>query len=295
MGFPIPLTAKPQCVKNGLSNSFRRPYGGEVNRLPAQAPWSSQEGTQGATEQTPRQYFAVALKTFVPKFDPTEELWYVDVALNTASNPSPRVRLGLVRYQPHAREDVQPPEGSPPVRLRVSTPVTEWIQPLPRRTVEVTCRTKLQGKHKVTVVTVTVSGAFPQPDQSDDGSKILVDPSVPTKMTRPALEIELLRHRKASKNSPAQEELALGTDRLSCVWRSWIEGGSGRAARNGLDWAWICAFQIDGDLLSHDEWRHAVAVREIILGKRANEESTSIGGTTPLGTGPRYFARVEIT
>jgi hypothetical protein len=100
--------------------------------IPAQAPWSPQEGVQGSTEkQTPRQYFAVALKTFVPKFDPAEELWYVDVALNTASNPTPRVRLGLVRYQPHAREDVQTTDGTPPVRLRVSTPVAEWIQPLP--------------------------------------------------------------------------------------------------------------------------------------------------------------------
>jgi hypothetical protein len=264
--------------------------------IPAQVPWSSQEPGQGGTEkQRPRQYFAVALKTFVPKFDPAEELWYVDVALDSGSNPMPRVRLGLVRYQPHAREDVQSADGTPPVRLRVSTPVAEWIQPLPRRSTEVTCRTSSHGKVKLTTVTVTVSGAFPQPDQESDGSAILVDPAVPTNRTRPALEIELLRHREAFGTEPAQEELVLGTDRKPCVWRTWMADGPGRAARRGTDWAWIYSFQIEGDLSSHEEWRNAIAVREIMLGKRANEENPSIGGCRTLGTGPRYFARVELT
>jgi len=266
--------------------------------IPAQAPWSSPQGTEADTEKRPpRQYFAVALKTFVPKFDPAEELWYVDVALNTASIPAPRVRLGLVRYQPHAREDLQITDGAAPVRLRVSTPVAEWIQPLPRRTVEVTCRTSVRDKRKFTTVTVTVSGAFPQPDQDADGSALLVDPSVDTKKrrTRPALEVELLRHREASGTQPAQEELARGTDRKPCVWRTWEPDGAGRAARRGADWAWICAFQLEGDLSPRDEWRHAVSVREMIVGKRANEDSTSIGSDRPIGTGPRYFTRVELT
>jgi hypothetical protein len=53
-----------------------------------------------------------------------QELWYADIAIDALDVDSPFMRLGLVRYQPHA-----------PRKLQVSEPVVEWIQILPERTV----------------------------------------------------------------------------------------------------------------------------------------------------------------
>lgn len=64
----------------------------------------------------------VGLVTFEPRFDPASETWYVDLDLDTGPLAEPFVRLGLVRYQPHA-----------PERLCASTPVVQWLQPIPWR------------------------------------------------------------------------------------------------------------------------------------------------------------------
>jgi hypothetical protein len=89
-------------------------------------PEKANDPKNATADQTPVTYMAVGLQAFEPRFDPIQELWYVNVALKTDPLPFPRVRLGLVRYQAHAREDDVPFEGSEPVRLRVSTPVKEW-------------------------------------------------------------------------------------------------------------------------------------------------------------------------
>ena len=77
----------------------------------------------------PSDTLTVSLLTYEPRFDVGAEEWYVDLHINEASVPDPFVRLGLVRYQPHA-----------PEAFRVSEPVVEWTQLLPQReaTVEVT-------------------------------------------------------------------------------------------------------------------------------------------------------------
>ncbi|WP_109485795.1 hypothetical protein [Occallatibacter savannae] len=94
------------------------------------------------------QTLAVSLLTYRPKFDISEEQWYVDTAIEHPFEAEPFVRLGLVRYQPHAEEP-----------LRVSYPVVQWTQLLPRRTVEV----QRSGR----TVTVQIEGLATAPSQSE--------------------------------------------------------------------------------------------------------------------------------
>ncbi len=89
----------------------------------------------------------VSLVTYRPKFDISEEQWYVDVALAHPREAQPFVRLGLVRYQPHATDDLQ-----------VSYPVVQWTQLLPRRTVEV--------QRSGLTVTIRVEGLATSPHDS---------------------------------------------------------------------------------------------------------------------------------
>lgn len=103
--------------------------------------------SQPPAENPVIQTLAVSLLTYRPKFDISEEQWYVDVAIEHPSEAEPFVRLGLVRYQPHADENLQ-----------VSFPVVQWTQLLPRRTVEV--------KRSGPCVTIRIEGLATSPYQS---------------------------------------------------------------------------------------------------------------------------------
>ncbi len=99
----------------------------------------------------------VSLVTYEPHFDIETEQWYVDAAIEHPFEAQPFVRLGLVRFQPHAPEDLQ-----------VSFPTTQWVQLLPRRDVRVT----YELRNSVEFATVTVEGLGPLDDRfdaADDG------------------------------------------------------------------------------------------------------------------------------
>ncbi|MBX7133956.1 MAG: hypothetical protein K1X67_14885 [Fimbriimonadaceae bacterium] len=99
----------------------------------------------------------VSLVTYEPRFDIETEQWYVDAAIEHPFEAQPFVRLGLVRFQPHAPEDLQ-----------VSFPTTQWVQLLPRRDVRVT----YELRNSVEFATVTVEGLGPLDDRfdaADDG------------------------------------------------------------------------------------------------------------------------------
>jgi hypothetical protein len=78
----------------------------------------------------------VGLITYQPRFDVETEQWYVNAAIQHPSEAEPFLRLGLVRYQPHAHESLQ-----------LSYPTTQWIQLLPRRSVEVSARREARKLH----------------------------------------------------------------------------------------------------------------------------------------------------
>lgn len=220
----------------------------------------------------PNAFLAVALHAFEPKFDPVEELWYVNLAIRTDPLPFPRVRLGLVRYQPHAREDDTPQEGSEPVRLRVSTPTIELVKPLPGRKATATCRRRTDGNTEIVVV-VNGAAALPEGDQS---------------VTQEML-VEVIRYRKdtaSAEEDPANE--IDGTPASCCNWstspREGLAQGWVQEVQGGLSWS--CMFVLAG-AVEFDGWSHAVAVKETRKIKKASDNS--IGDT-----GPNFLARIDL-
>ncbi|KQP02771.1 hypothetical protein [Pseudorhodoferax sp. Leaf265] len=107
---------------------------------------------------TPAITLDVSLVTYEPRFDMETEQWYVDAAIEHAFEAQPFVRLGLVRFQPHAPKDLQ-----------VSFPITQWVQLLPRRDVSVT--TLLRDS--VEFARVTVEGLGPLNDRFDAADDII--------------------------------------------------------------------------------------------------------------------------
>lgn len=94
----------------------------------------------------------VSLVTYEPRFDIETEQWYVDIDIEHQFEAQPFVRLGLVRYQPNAPEDLQ-----------VSFPATQWVQLLPRRDAWII--TEQHGAERRTFV--TVEGLGPVETESD--------------------------------------------------------------------------------------------------------------------------------
>jgi hypothetical protein len=56
---------------------------------------------------------AVSLITYATRFDPEQGIWYADIDISPCSAVYPFVRLGSVRFQPHAPRILQ---GSEPRR-----------------------------------------------------------------------------------------------------------------------------------------------------------------------------------
>ncbi|MFG1287906.1 hypothetical protein [Xanthobacter versatilis] len=248
----------------------------------------SDKGAPKATDNSPNLFLAVALQAFEPRFDPMEELWYVNVALRTDPLAFPRVRLGLVRYQPNAREDDVPPEGSEPVRLRVSTPVTEWVKPLPGRRATATCRPRADGKTEIVVV---VDGPSADPDENKKG--------IQTRMV-----VEVVRHRTGG--GVTQEETARDNDGAEAACSEWSTDPFNSAAHGLIrrlpsGCSWTCMFLLPGQI-EDNGWSHSVVVTETREINRANPEAgdAAHGGQTTErlqntgSTGPHFVARIKL-
>ncbi|WP_456822988.1 hypothetical protein [Bradyrhizobium sp. USDA 4502] len=92
----------------------------------------------------PVRFMTVALVTYEARFDAEREEWYADIEIDVPQAPWPFVRLGLVRFQPHA-----------PRHLQVSEPVAEWIQVMPRREAQAV----VEEFGDTTIICVKVTGA----------------------------------------------------------------------------------------------------------------------------------------
>jgi hypothetical protein len=84
--------------------------------------FKSEEGKDDDGEQ-PEGYFRCGLLTYEPCFDIDREQWFVDINIVPEYTPNQFVRLGLVRFQPHAISN----------ELRCSKPVAVWSQLMPQR------------------------------------------------------------------------------------------------------------------------------------------------------------------
>lgn len=103
-------------------------------------------------DSSPQVTLDVSLVTYEPRFDVETEQWYVDASIEHPFEAQPFVRLGLVRFQPNAPEDLQ-----------VSFPTTQWVQLLPRRDIHVDNILR-DGKE---FARVTVEGLGPLEDEFD--------------------------------------------------------------------------------------------------------------------------------
>lgn len=215
----------------------------------------------------PPRMTAVSLVTFEPRFDLVEGLWFVDLAL-TVVEARPRERLGLVRYQPHGREDETATEAAEPVRLRVSQPVVQWIRPLPDRRTDVSWSTGDAG----TVVVVVVSG--PSAATVGDASHRTV--------------VELVRFRERAGGTPGVEEPVIGGDNKPLVCRDWNTASSQLGRKNGVA-TWTCHFTVLGKW-DADGWSHAVLVKEYSeFGAADPADGVSVE------SGASYYARLPLT
>ena len=220
-------------------------------------------------------FMAVALLTAEPRFDVEEELWYIDVELKADLGSDPYLRLGLVRYQPHAREDFVPPEGGEPVRLRVSTPVTARAPVLQTRRADATWRT---GRDGTTEVFVTVLLSRPEGVAGPAGAG-------------PAVRISVVRERR----SDGQRASATGTDGEACTWLSW-EASEGSVVRRGGGSSWTCRFALAG-AVEDARWTTVVLMETFSRRPPATygkEPISATGDPTLVESGPDFIGVLRL-
>lgn len=100
-----------------------------------------------------------SLLTAAPRFDPDSEEWYADLPIDLPRTIEPFLRLGLVRWQPHA-----------PDSLRCSTPVVAWGQVQPAREL---CWRIVPGPRRGRILQARVQGAASRLGRSPaDGSEL---------------------------------------------------------------------------------------------------------------------------
>ena len=90
--------------------------------IPSTATPVGVSGGESGTDET----LTVGLLVLKPRFDLEEEIWYADLLIEPELATDPFLRLGLVRYQAYA-------DGG----YEVSSPVQQWVQLLPERTLEI--------------------------------------------------------------------------------------------------------------------------------------------------------------
>jgi hypothetical protein len=152
---------------------------------------------KGSVPQTLR----VSLLTYKPKFDVYKEQWYVDVAMEHEGEAEPFVRLGLVRFQPHA-----------PAHLQLSYPVAQWTQLLPSREVQV--------RKSKAAVSIRVEGLATSPP-SDNICPECERPAVPKMIARVTRECNLelgVPTRRVVKESILGVSLQTGADAYRAIW-----------------------------------------------------------------------------
>jgi hypothetical protein len=164
-------TGRPVLVRNVLMPIPRKPdasLGSGNNSNDSQSNNSTGDNSQSGQDQSGdaagREFMLVSLLTYEPRFDIDYERWYVDIRIDAGELPEPFIRLGLVRFQPHARPEIQ-----------VSEPIAQWVQLMPKRTIRVAIeppenRPREGGANRVEVAIEVKTPA------EYDGSAPLFDP-----------------------------------------------------------------------------------------------------------------------
>lgn len=269
---PLPLEGAPELVLGGAAEQHNVPAADRERdaprslRGPEAAASNAEDGPQASGE-----FFPVALLTYAPRYHHEEKLWFVDLAIGADSLALPRIRLGLVRYQEHAREDDEAVEGEEPVRLRVSIPVREWIEPLPGRRAQATT-TRLPNAARVAI---TLEGPTSLRLDAQQGG--------------PAIRMELRRRRGVT------DEVVLGEDGQPC-----------RASSRGVNPAVVNVATSAGQIWTtlfivprgfEAGWQYAATIEENEWMRPANPEAAVTGildFNTTVESGSRFVARIEL-
>jgi hypothetical protein len=226
---------------------------------------------------TAQAWLTVSLVTYEPRFDVESEQWYVDVTIEHPDEAEPFLRLGLVRYQPHAAPELQ-----------LSYPMTQWTQLLPPREVEVT----LQSHARTRRVSATIKGLQPAAAQAAPGGSN-ANEEVPAEQR---MDIAIMRD--------YFNEIGLRCQEVKCRDKLTSSGPS----QSGSDpscvtWEFDSGeFEVDPVL---DELQRAtycvyVEERELRLPATYPEEPVSpdaargAAGVAKLASGPRFSARVDL-
>src|SRR5262249_24904838 len=119
-----------RLVRNVLMPIHRKPDAGQGNDEAKNVdhnqinPADGYAGKSG--DAAGREFMLVSPLPYEPRFDIDYERWFVDVRIDAGNVREPFIRLGLVRYQEHARPELQ-----------VSEPIAQWVQLMPKRMVSV--------------------------------------------------------------------------------------------------------------------------------------------------------------
>jgi hypothetical protein len=224
------------------------------------------------------QFMNVSLLTYEPRFDVEQETWFSDVEINPIDVPNPFVRLGIVRYQPHSKRNLQ-----------VSEPVTEWIQVLPARTVQATVEMPDSGAAKDCItLKIEMSGRADLDDELSPYNAAAEAQQVTNEW--PIMRVRVLRS-EMTESGIEVETTAVG-----------FEGGLLQddmvpAQRDNTGFKWEKVFRLaDNPMASADGAKWSVFVEEIERRRPATYRLEPASSNDPLlvETGPRFAVRVSI-
>ncbi|MCW8087680.1 hypothetical protein [Sabulicella glaciei] len=264
---PEPSGAPPVIP---LRHSHFRPAAGETETWVNSAliPVAGGELSRGLAEEA-----SVSLLRLTPEHDDVTRTWWVDIpfAPNALRHLTDRfVRLGVVRFQAHARPNRD--SGTDARSIRCSPPVSVWTVLPPRRRATVTL-IEMEGG-KASLLTVQLSGP------GDAVRRAAGDLSPATSITMTVLRVDG-RHEAPSRGENEQNLTAStgSADTLPVIM-----------GQDGGDRTWTAAFRIP---LSRDQLlgRFAVVVEEADEMPAADAKERPSGRVT---AGTRFFARIEL-
>jgi hypothetical protein len=214
-------------------------------------------------------FMLVSLLTYAPRFDAESETWYIDVEIDPGTAPDPFVRLGLVRFQPHANR-----------RIQVSYPTAEWIQVVGYR------REVKLARHKG-AVTVTVNGPVIAEMTSDAPLTVIRATLIERRMTEYGIAYERPAHARTANG-------ALGET---------IEQVS-YANSQSNDLIWQATVQLPAKDDGDDTVQYAIFIEECYRMRRATfdmepivQEPESTQRDDPAywrDSGPRFAVRIDL-
>lgn len=216
--------------------------------------------------QFPSQFLMVSLMTYAPRFDADNETWHAEIDIDPGLAPDPFLRLGLVRFQPHADRELQ-----------VSHPVAEWVQVVGHSRGAKLSVLAADKAGKPTKVAVEIDNPT-LPDMSEQSPLHIFSATLIERWRLDSgMIVEHNGLTKTSDNSQATDSLGLPSSSSDRV-------------------AWRSHFDLDRPTESGFVG-YAVYVEERLRMRRAGAPAEPVSAETDLpwqDTGPRFAVKLEV-